>query len=127
VASRGWEHVRPADLRDRRSPSPSKFHNVKVKIDGETFDSKREGDYWRLLQARLAAGEISDLRRQVRFGLFCPTVDGSAAQVAEYVADFTFVEHDVLHVIDVKGVRTPLFKLKSKWLRLQQSICVEEV
>ena len=123
---RGWEHVRPADLRDRRSPSPSKYRNVKVRIDGEIFDSQREAAYWQGLQARAAAGEITHLQRQVTFSLFCP-VEDRAVMVSSYRADFVFLERGVRHVVDAKGVRTPLYRLKAKWLRLQDGITIEEV
>jgi len=128
VASRGWEKVTPADVRDRRQPaSPSKYRNVRVKIGNDWFDSTREADYWRGLQARQANGEISNLHRQVVFPLLCP-VEDRAVMVASYVADFTYSdERGVRHVVDAKGHRTALYRLKRKWLELQDGIVVEEV
>jgi hypothetical protein len=32
-----------------------------------------------------------------------------------------------MHVIDAKGVRTQLYRLKRKWLELQTGIVVQEV
>jgi len=123
---RGWEHVRPADLRDRRSPSPSKYRNRRTMIDGERFDSQKEAIYWTGLKAAAAAGDITDLRRQVVFPLLAPSEHGNV-QVSKYIADFTFRKDGKLHVIDCKGFKTALYKLKRKWVRLQSDIAITEV
>src|SRR5262245_29463006 len=127
MATRGWERATPRDVRDRRQPSPSKYRNVKVRVGGELFDSQREADYWLGLQARAVAGEITALKRQVRFPLLCP-VEDRAVMVSSYIADFTFTdERGVRHVVDAKGVKTALYRLKAKWLYLQDGIQIEEV
>lgn len=41
----------------------------RTSADGETFDSKAELGYWAELQLRQKAGEIRDLRRQVKYAL----------------------------------------------------------
>lgn len=132
-------------LRKRAKTAPSgepplrgsKYRNVKVEVDGEKFDSKREANYWLSLKAREAAGQITDLRRQVRFPLRCPAVGGQigvSLVVAEYVADFTYLEcgtHDTarsaFHVVDAKGRRICPYPLKKKWLEFQDGILIEEV
>jgi glyoxylate utilization-related uncharacterized protein len=109
-------------------PSTSKYRNVKVEVNGEKFDSKREAAYWIGLKAREAAGEITDLKRQVSFTLRCPTMMAEEeAVVAHYIADFTFCMEDGLHVLDAKGKRTAMYQLKKKWLELQDGIVIEEV
>lgn len=123
MATRGWEHATPTDVRDRRTPS--KYRNVKVRIGGVLFDSQREAEYWRGLQARAANGEITNLRRQVVFPLLCP-VEDRAVMVSHYVADFVYDEHGVQHVVDAKGHRTRMYLLKKKWLFLQDGIAIEE-
>ena len=35
-----------------------KYKNKKVEIDGVTFDSKKEAEYWRVLKTRQDFGEI---------------------------------------------------------------------
>ncbi len=106
----------------------SKYRNVATFVGTERFDSKREADYFLILKAREQLGEISDLRRQVRLPLLAPNrVSGQDVLVSEYVADFTYCEAGRLHVVDAKGVRTQLFRLKAKWLELQDAIIVEEV
>jgi hypothetical protein len=111
---------------------PSKYRNVKVVVDGERFDSKREAQHWAELKLRERIGDISGLRRQVPYDLRCPTDTGDGQLVvAQYIADAVFVDKDGLtHVQDVKGGRatqTALFKLKQKWLALQSNIEIEIV
>ena len=43
-----------------------KYHNRKVVIDGITFDSQREGDYYCELKMLRMAGEVIDFERQGR-------------------------------------------------------------
>lgn len=45
----------------------SKYGNKKVTIGGIVFDSKKEYEHYELLCLRQAAGEITDLQRQVKF------------------------------------------------------------
>ena len=121
------------------APKPSKYRNVKTVIQGEKFDSKREADYWLFLKAREQAGEITDLKRQVRFPLYAPDLGqdplgefgwtGVLLQVAEYVADMTYIDlaDKLMHVIDAKARRISPYPLKAKWLELQDGIVIEEV
>jgi hypothetical protein len=115
---------------------PSKYRNVKVVVDGITFDSKREANYWLLLKARAKTGEINSLERQVPFALCAPDRTDIAHQheseisviVSGYVADFSYYDRaGVRHVVDAKGHRTDMYKLKRKWLELQDGIEIEEV
>jgi len=116
-------------------PTKSKYRNVRTLAEGEVFDSKREADYWRVLKSRERLGEISELKRQVEFPLYCPMLCGSGdnRQVARYIADFTYVtgSHDdlthQLHVVDAKGRRTQMYALKAKWMELQNGFVIEEV
>lgn len=97
-------------------------------VDGIVFDSKREAARWVLLKAREKDGEITDLRRQVRFPLYAPAVgQGAWVQVSEYKADFTYQVAGVFTVEDAKGLRTQMYALKAKWLELQDGIVIEEV
>ena len=142
ISTRGWEHVTRSDLGTRSLPiqKPSKYKNVKVTIDGQRFDSKREADYWLWLQERARRGEINTLVRQVPFALCAPDRTNFEDQhsrtvvIATYVADFSYYDRDGhRHVVDVKGgtgtkgTRTALYALKAKWLCLQDGVVVEEV
>lgn len=134
MAMRGWSDVTAADIarmqrKDLPAPKQSKYRNVRVEVDGLSFDSKREANQWLRLKARELAGEIRNLRRQVIFPLLAPVASspGVNVEVARYVADFCFeeVSDGRLCVVDAKGVKTALFKLKAKWLELQSGIVVE--
>ena len=71
-----------------------------------------------------AAGRIRGLKLQPRYKLWASIIDlafGRSA-VCDYVADFEYEElFDVLHgtwrlvTEDVKGMETPIFKLKAKF------------
>jgi len=128
MATRGWESTTLADVLARSVvvPARTKYRNVPVTLDGQRFDSKREAAYWQQLKAREAAGEITQLRRQVVFPLLCPA-DDRAQLVATYIADFVYVEAGTRHVIDAKGYRTAVYKLKKRWLYVQDGIAIEEV
>jgi hypothetical protein len=119
MATRGWEHV-------TEIPRATYGNTPTTNAKGQRFDSRKEADYAAGLEARQARGEITHLRRQVAFPLLCPFEDRSV-MVAYYIADFVYYEGGVRHVVDVKGMRTALYKLKKKWLRLQDGIEVEEV
>jgi hypothetical protein len=139
MATRGFEHVTASQLERARpaAAAPSKYRNVKWETDGITFHSKREAAYYLALKARLAAGEIRDLRRQVAFPLFAPVLlppvsGGGYVQIAEYVADFVYEERYLdrweLIIADCKGgPNTRLFALKRKWLELQSGLLIREV
>ena len=132
MATRGYEGVTVADL-TRKAAKPSKYRNVKVVVDGMTFDSKREAQYWRELQLRERAGEISKLSRQAAFDLRAPSHDlgRDFVVVAWYFADFVYFDaKNVRHVVDVKGgsaTKTAIYRLKKRWLFLQDGIDIEEV
>jgi len=121
MATRGWEGITSG----ANSSGTSKYHNRRVTLDGLRFDSVREAGYWQVLQSRAAAGEITELRRQVAFPLLCPFEDRSV-MVCTYIADFTYRDRDGFHVVDVKGMKTPMYRLKKRWLQLQDGIVVEE-
>jgi hypothetical protein len=100
-----------------------KYHNVPVEVDGKPFDSTAEGTrYWELCRLQ-EAGEITDLETQPVFPL---VVNG--VKVAQYRADFRFKDRDGrIHVEDVKGVRTPVYKLKARMVKAIYGIDITEV
>lgn len=101
----------------------SKFGSRKAEVDGYTFDSQREARYYLLLKALKLAGEIVTLDRQVRFPI---VVNG--AKVCTYVADFVTVDKaGKKRVIDVKGFKTPTYRLKRKLMAAVCGIEIEEV
>lgn len=93
----------------------SKYRARKTVVDGITFDSKREADRYLVLKSMEEDGAIEDLRRQVRYELV-PAFDvhGRHYRPVFYVADFVYVEDGKEVVEDVKGMRTDVYRLKSK-------------
>lgn len=103
--------------------APSKYHAIKVH-DPEfgVFDSRREHQQFLTLRLLEAAGEISELRRQVPYHLW---VGGE--HICKYIADFVFARAGRTVIQDAKGVRTPEYKLKKKLMKACHGIEIEEV
>lgn len=55
---------------------PKKYNNVTCTVDGMTFDSRREKDYYGQLKMEKRAKLIKDFDRQVTFDLFAWTPNG---------------------------------------------------
>ena len=90
----------------------SKYGNRKLKApDGEVFDSVKEYHRWGCLKLLERAGQITELKRQVKFELI-PKQKGMRA--CNYIADFTYYENGEYVVEDCKGYKTEAFKLKEK-------------
>lgn len=93
----------------------SKYHAKKTVVDGITFDSRREADRYTALKEMEQEGAIEGLRRQVRYELIPAfDVDGRHYRPVFYVADFVYREDGREVVEDVKGMRTDVYRLKSK-------------
>ena len=95
-----------------------------------TFDSNKELSYYLLLKDRVKKGEISDLRRQYAIVIQPPFTDitGTKHRAITYKADFVYLDNKTLktHLIDVKGFKTEIYKLKKKLLAYKGFI-IEEV
>lgn len=106
----------------RTSYTP-KYRNKKTSVDGIRFDSKREANRYMELKLLERAGIIKGLKRQVPYILIDKSRYGRAIK---YVADFVYYEDDKLVVEDVKGVRTPVYKLKKRLIAERFGIEVKE-
>ena len=100
-----------------------KYHNSKTVIDGIRFDSKKEAKRYLELKILEKAGIIKCLKRQVPYVIINKSRYGRAIK---YVADFTYYEDGKLVVEDVKGVRTPVYKLKKRLMAERFGIEVKE-
>lgn len=87
----------------------TKYHAQRVQADGHTFDSKAEHRRYTELLLLERAGVIRQLDVHPRFELL-PKENGCRA--IYYVGDFGYEEDGRLVVEDVKGVRTPVFRIK---------------
>lgn len=110
----------------------SKYRAKKTEVDGIVFDSKKEAARYRELKLLEDAGEIKYLQRQVRFELI-PTQKDEKGKVIErscsYIADFVYTDcrnHQPV-VEDVKGMRTPEYKIKRKLMLAKYRIKIKEV
>lgn len=84
----------------------SKYRANKISIDGHTFDSKKEADYYCELKLKLQAKEINGFCLQPTFIL---------APGLKYKADFiVFNKDNSTEVIDVKGFKTKEYIAKKK-------------
>lgn len=101
----------------------NKYRNNKVEIDGITFDSEKEANYYCELKIRKRAVEIKSFRLQPRYLLQEKYVDkqtGKKVRAIYYKADFEVIHNDgSIEVIEVKGMKTQVYKLKIKMFRFR--------
>jgi hypothetical protein len=100
-------------------PKRHKFHATRAQVDGEWFDSKSEAVRYGELRMLQRAGEITGLKRQVRFPI---VIDGAPVKIRSdgfpngravvYVADFVYFEGQQRVIEDRKGMDTPISRLK---------------
>lgn len=87
-------------------PSKSKYGNKKVTIDGHTFDSKKEANYYLYLLSEQQADRVTMFLMQAPIAL-----PGGV----KYVIDFVVFRADgSVEWVDVKGMRTDVYKLKKR-------------
>lgn len=103
------------------------------------FDSVREANRWNDLKLLEKAGEISDLKRQVKYVLIPKqysktelTKEGKpkvAERELSYIADFVYYDlaTDEVVVEDAKGFRTDDYKIKRKLMLYIHGIQIREV
>ena len=100
----------------------SKYKNIKVKLAGITFDSKKEAVHYAYLKSLEKKGVITDLQLQTKLDF---KIDGK--KIFTYKPDFEYNDEFGHHIVDVKGVHTPVFKLKKKLIEAQYKIKIEIV
>jgi len=101
----------------------TKYHARKVVIDGFTFDSQAEGRRYSELLLLCKAGEIRGLETHPRFPLVV-----NSMRIGDYFADFTYLDQGGARIFeDVKGVKTPVYRLKRKLIKALYGIDILEV
>lgn len=99
-------------MRINLSNSHNKYGARKTEYAGVMYDSKREAEYAHELDLRVRAHDIVSWQRQVKY----PMVVNDKL-ITTYVADFVItLGNGHIEIVDVKGVETPVFKLKAKLL-----------
>ena len=101
----------------------NKYRAVKTEVDGIMFDSKREAARYMELMLLQKAGEISHLELQPSFVCM---VNGK--KICTYKADFRYFDANGSVVEDVKGMKTPVYRLKKKLVEaLYPGVTIQEV
>ena len=123
-----------------------KYGNIKTRTaDGIDHDSRKEARRWNALLLLERAGEISDLRRQVKYVLI-PKQTESVERYSErtgrrlkdgertiesecsYIADFVYVDSATRKTVveDSKGVRTKEYRIKKKLMLYVHGVKIHE-
>lgn len=103
----------------------SKYNAKRTVVDGVTFDSKKEAEYYRHLLQLVKCGEIKRLELQPEIELNA----SNGKKVCSYFCDFLYwsnKERNWIYV-DVKGVKTAMYRLKKKWVEIQYGIKITEI
>jgi hypothetical protein len=96
-----------------------KYHNKKPTVDGITFDSQKEANYYAKIKMALKNGDIKKIERQVKYRLLDGFDDkeGNHHRPINYFADFRVTWADgTVKIVDTKGYRTQVYKIKKKLL-----------
>lgn len=97
-----------------RKPSRNKYNAKKTVVGDIKFDSKKEAARWMDLQLLERAGEISDLKRQVKvelMGQHRPLYTRTGRKM-KLTADFSYIENGELIYEDSKGMWTRDFEVR---------------
>jgi|TARA_Y100000296_G_C5179952_1_gene263263 hypothetical protein len=96
-----------------------KYGNRKTEVDGILFDSKKEAAYYCELKLRKKAGDIFNFDLQPVYELQTAFRDNSGKHIRAitYKADFVVYEDGKTTIVDVKGMKTEVFKIKWKMLK----------
>lgn len=107
----------------------SKYRAIKTTVDGITFASKAEAKRYQELKALCLAGHILNLKCQPVFVLAdAVTINGRRRPSIRYVADFSYYTPDMDFVVeDVKGMLTPVYRLKRHLMKSQLGIDIVEI
>lgn len=119
----------------------AKYRNQKTTIDGIVFDSRKEAHRYVELTILQKAGEIRDLRRQVKFVLIPaqreapdpkakkPVLGKVIERECAYIADFVYEDArtGTTVVEDTKGLRTKEYIIKRKLMLYTFGIRIREV
>lgn len=120
----------------------NKYHAHRIEEGGETFDSRKEYLRWVELNMMQRAGEITNLRRQVKFVLIPaqrepdkvgPKGGTRKGKLLErecsYIADYVYTDAWTGETVveDTKGMKTEVYKIKRKLMLFRHGIQIREV
>lgn len=110
-------------------PRQAKMRNIRIVVDGESFDSKREYARYCQLQMLEKKGIITGLRRQVPFVLAPPVkLSGRTKPALKYTADFVYKENGKTIVEDTKSPpsRDTAYMIRKHLMMWQHGIEIRE-
>ena len=97
----------------------AKYRSYKTSVDGHTFDSLKEAEYYQDLKLRLKSNDIKGFCLQPTFIL---------APGLKYKADFIVFNKDgTCDVIDVKGFKTKEYIAKKKVFEDKYNLKITEI
>lgn len=104
----------------------SKYHAIPTVVGGIRFDSKAEARRWGELLLLQKSKQIRELERQTKFVIIPKSQYGRELY---YKDDFTYfdVQKKVWVYEDVKGVKTPVYKLKKRLVAERYGIVITEI
>ena len=119
----------------------NKYRNKKVRANGVMHASKKELRRWNELLLLQRAGQIKDLKRQVKFVLIPAQreddIIGKRGGIKQgklierecsYIADFTYTDKNGNFVVeDTKGIRTKDYVIKRKLMLYVHEIRIKEI
>lgn len=125
ISMNGTKGIQGVGARGKVAQNRSKYKNRKVERGGIKYDSQKEAKRAFDLELKQRAGEVSELKRQVKFILqdsfkipSKKTKQGfETIKEITYIADFTYFMGGEFYIEDVKGYKTPEYKIKAKMLR----------
>ena len=123
----------------------NKYKNVKIILDGISFDSKKEAQRYNELKSLQHTGEILDLKTHIKY-ILIPAVRESSHEKfikgknkgnfkkgriiereCSYFADFVYIHDGKTIVEDAKGFRTKEYIIKRKLMLFVYGIKIKEV
>lgn len=98
----------------------NKYKNKKITINGILFDSQKEGARYFDLSAMEKSGIIEELELQPKFQIVDQAKwNGKTLAKRSYIADFMYIKDGEKIVEDVKGLLTPMYRLKRQLFLLK--------
>jgi len=104
----------------------NKYKNKKTSIvkNGKTyyFDSIKESLHFELLYNMLISKKITNLILQPEFEIL-PSIkwNNKTLKKIKYIADFSYEQNGIKYIVDVKGYRTDVYKLKMRLFLMKYS------
>lgn len=112
-------------------PRKHKYGAKPTVVDGIRFASMKEARRFQELKMLEKAGEIHTIELQPKYPIIAVRlIGGGSMKVADYVADFRYQTKKYpseVVVEDVKGFKTPVYRLKKKIVEVQYGIQIREV